>query len=216
MTAWWESLSILEQAFACIAVPATIVLLIQTVLLLIGLGHDGQADIAVETDVDGDLDLDTANAGDGVFGESNMEEYAHDVNDHGLRLFSVRTIVAFFTVMGWTGLVISRGGGSPAWAIAGALLAGVAAMFLMAIAMRAFTKLQTDGNIDIRHAIGKDATVYLTIPAQRGGMGKVHMVLQNTYSEWNAVTDEPEPLVFDTPVVVTAIVGESTLVVARK
>ena len=42
------------------------------------------------------------------------------------------------------------------------------------------------------------------------------MVLQNTYSEWNAVTDEPEPLAFDTPVVVTAIVGESTLVVARK
>lgn len=216
MIAWWDSLSLLQQVFACIAVPATIVLLIQTVLLLFGLGHDGEADIDAETDTDGDFDLDAGNGHDGVFGESNIEEYAHDVNDHGLRLFSVRTIIAFFTVMGWTGLVISRSGGRSAWAIAGAVLAGVTAMVLMALAMRAFTKLQADGNIDIRHAIGKDATVYLTIPARRGGMGKVHMVLQNTYSEWNAVTDEPKPLAFDTPVVVTAIVGESTLVVARK
>ena len=38
---WWNALNMLQQSFAVVAIPATVMLVLQTVLLLIGLGgHD--------------------------------------------------------------------------------------------------------------------------------------------------------------------------------
>ena len=56
MSAWWESLTWLERLFAYVAFPATLLLILQTLMLLFGLGHDGGAD----TDGDADADLDLA------------------------------------------------------------------------------------------------------------------------------------------------------------
>ena len=45
MITWWTSLDLAQQIFACIAIPSTLILLIQTILLLIGLGGgDGDVD----------------------------------------------------------------------------------------------------------------------------------------------------------------------------
>ena len=45
MQAWWESLTALERVFAAAAIPATLLLIIQLVSTLIGLGgQDGDAD----------------------------------------------------------------------------------------------------------------------------------------------------------------------------
>ena len=46
MTEWWAALSSLGKVFACIAIPATLVLLIQTFVSIIGVsGSDGDADV---------------------------------------------------------------------------------------------------------------------------------------------------------------------------
>ena len=37
---WWNALGITEQVFYCIAIPATLVLLVQTLLMFIGIGND--------------------------------------------------------------------------------------------------------------------------------------------------------------------------------
>ena len=36
MIAWWESLQAIQQVFYIIAIPATLVLILQTILLLFG------------------------------------------------------------------------------------------------------------------------------------------------------------------------------------
>ena len=57
MLIWLESLTALERVLLYVAVPATLILLIQTVLLLIGLGggHDADGpDGAEGADLDGD------------------------------------------------------------------------------------------------------------------------------------------------------------------
>ena len=51
MTEWWTELGNAGQVFACIAIPATVMLLIQMALTFMGLGGDG-AD--AEADADGD------------------------------------------------------------------------------------------------------------------------------------------------------------------
>ncbi len=58
MLNWWNSLDALQHFFAYVAIPATLILCIQTILLLFGLGAGG----------DGDLDSDTSglDTGDGT------------------------------------------------------------------------------------------------------------------------------------------------------
>ena len=40
MINWWNSLSMVSQIFYCFAVPATLILLIQTIMMLFGLGEN--------------------------------------------------------------------------------------------------------------------------------------------------------------------------------
>ena len=73
---WWNGLGTLLQVFYCIAIPATLVLLIQTVMMLIGMGDDGDVDGIGDGDVgDADLDVDTDGT-DGVFGDGDLDDVA--------------------------------------------------------------------------------------------------------------------------------------------
>ena len=49
---WWNALGLATQIFYCIAIPATLVLVIQTILMFFGL-DDGDADDGVRCTGDG-------------------------------------------------------------------------------------------------------------------------------------------------------------------
>ena len=42
MFEWWQSLGIAQQVFYCIAIPATLIIVIQTILLMLGMGHGSE------------------------------------------------------------------------------------------------------------------------------------------------------------------------------
>ena len=77
-------------------------------------------------------------------------------------------------------------------------------------------KLRNDGNLDNKNALGTSGRVYLTVPPSRSGEGKVNVLLQGSYVELEAVTDEIEAIPTGTEVVVTGISGQTTLVVKKK
>ena len=203
---WWNSLGIASQVFACVAIPATLVLFVQTVLMLIGIGNesDGFGD-----DVGDDIP-------DGVFGENDASDLPDEVGFEGLKIFSVRGIIAFLVVFGWVGLAMDATGVALPITIAVALTSGAAMMLVLALMMRAVMRLRNNGNIDNRNAIGKSGKVHLTIPEERHGEGKVHLMLQGAYVEREAVTDEGEPIPTGAEIVVVGISGDTTLVVKRK
>ena len=195
MRAWWEALTMLERLFAAVAIPATLLLLIQMVLTLIGLGgHDG------------DLDTDSPD-GDSASGQHGAP---------GLRLFTFRGIVAFLAVSGWAALAISRAGHPWLAAILVGLLLGAGAMVLMAVVMRLFLRLQTDGTVDLSNAVGLPGEVYLPVPAGRAGEGKVNVVIQDTMTECAGVTDEGTALSTGEKVTVVGLTRERQLVVVRR
>ncbi|MBR2987645.1 MAG: hypothetical protein IKC63_06460 [Clostridia bacterium] len=208
MNAWWEALTVFQQIFVCIAIPSTVLMAIQFVLTLIGIGDMG-ADADVDADA-ADLDVDIEDVTDVVDGR--------DPFDYGMafRLFTLRGMIAFLAVMGWTGYAL--GDGSLGYGIA--ILISIVAGFLMMLAIAGlaylFERLQSNGNIHITSAIGKSGTVYLTIPKKREGKGKINAVVQERYGEFEAVTDENDPLPFGTEVVIIAVSGDDTLVVKRK
>ena len=208
---WWNSLSTLAQIFACIAVPATLVLIIQTVMMFIGFGDDA--------DGVGDDPLDavpSAGDNDGVFGDELPEDIADTAGLDGLRIFTIRGIIAFFVVFGWVGLVMDSSGANVWATIPVSIACGFAMMLILAFLFRAILKLRSDGNTDNRNAIGTAGKVQLTIPPLRSGEGKVHVILQGTYVERNAVTDETEAIPTGAEIIVVGVSGQMDLVVKRK
>ena len=209
MFAWWESLSTFSQVLACMAIPATLILLIQTILTLIGIGDNG-----VDSDI-GDADID-ADVADGVFGAELTAGDSDPSGLDGLRIFSVRGIIAFFVVFGWTGILLDSLSLSPVISVGVGAVAGFLIMLLIALLFRAVMKLESDGNVDNRNALGVSGTVYLKIPPNREGTGKVNIMIQGSYCERDAVTDENEALPTGCEIVVMSLSGQNTLVVKRK
>lgn len=217
MLQWWDSLSSFSQVLACMAIPATLILLIQTVLMLIGLGSDGGADVDTDTDVDIDTDIDVdTDVSDGVFGHELTDGDVDPSGLDGLRIFSIRGLIAFFVVFGWTGIALDSAGVSPVISSFAAVAAGFLMMVVIALVFRAISKLENNGNIDNRNALGVAGTVYLKIPAEREGQGKVNVMIQGTLCERDAVTDEQTDLPTGSEIVVVALSGQNTLVVKKK
>lgn len=170
MIEWWNSMDIVGQIFALIAIPSTLVLVVQTVLLLIGIGNDDfDAD---GLDIDGDGMIDTPGGG----------------GSDGLVLFSLRGIMAMAAVGGWSGLVMYESGINIVVTIILAAAFGFIALAGIAILMKMAMRLQQSGNIDLGYAIGKVGTVYIPIPPSMTGSGKINLTLQERFIEIDAKT----------------------------
>ena len=78
--------------------------------------------------------------------------------------------------------------------------------------MRAIMKLQSNGILETEKLIGKRAVVYVTIPASRGGRGKITLDAQGKFMELDAMTEDGEKLACDTAVEITATEGECAIV----
>jgi hypothetical protein len=211
----------LGQVLACAALPATVIMVIQTALLLGGaFGGDGDADAGhldaghaghLDAGGDADTDFDVADDADGDF-DGDAVGHASHVDD-GLRVFTVRGIVAFLAVGGWTGIALLRTG--EVTAMLGAVAAGMAALLFAALVIRWVLRLQGSGNIAVSNAVKQVATVYIPIPPARAATGRVTMLLQGRFAELDAVTDDETPLKTGESVRVVGVLGENCLVVSK-
>lgn len=206
MFEWWSALTFASQVFYCIAIPATMVLLIQTIMMFIGFGEDG--DGADELDFDDGLE-------DGL-SDSDFSEAQEALGLEGLRIFTIRGIIAFFVVFGWVGVVMESAEIKLIWTLIAAFISGFAMMLLLAFLFQSLMKLRSDGNADNRNALGTSGKVHLTIPPERTGEGKVHIMLQGSYVERSAVTDSPEPIPTGCEVIVVGVSGQTELIVRKK
>jgi hypothetical protein len=127
-----------------------------------------------------------------------------------VRLLSIRTVVAGLTFFGLGGLTGIAWGSDPIGSFAIASGSGFAALYMVAWIMRTLMRLRADGTAHIENAVGLSAVVYLTIPGQRAGKGKITVTIQNRTMEYEAET-EHDTLPTDTLVQVVAVVGPDTV-----
>ncbi len=225
---WWNALGLVTQIFYCIAIPATLVLVIQTVLMFFGF-DDGDADADFDVDLDADTDIDfdgdidadvpvDVDAFDGVYGDELVD--AAEISDaagfDSLRIFTVRGIISFLVMFGWVGVVMTEANINLIITLLAATACGLGIMVLVAYIFKSVMRLRSNGAADNRNAVGSAGKVYLTIPALRQGEGKVNVILQGSYVERNAVTDEVEPISTGSEIIVVGVSGQTTLVVKRK
>ena len=231
---WWHELSFIGKIFACSAIPMTVVMILQFVLMIIGVGFgsDSDGDAEVDSDVDTDFggdgrtDFSESNAmgfaseGDASIGEISpyVDKSAKEMDSKGstgiLKIFTIRGIVAFFALGGWAGLTVLAISNNAILAIIIAVLVGVAAMQLAAIAIRLALRMQQSGNLHLANAISQTAEVYIRIPPSRSKKGKVTVMLQERLAELDAVTDSDVELLPRSKVEVIALASRDCLLVS--
>jgi hypothetical protein len=73
--------------------------------------------------------------------------------------------------------------------------------------------MQQSGNIDVsKMAVGCTGKVYIPIPAERSGTGKVQITINNSVREYIALTDG-DAIKTDTPIKVVEVLNDNTLLV---
>lgn len=182
---FWEQLRLIGQIYFVLSCVATALLLIQFILLLIGFSGDGDIDIGGDGGADFDGDA-----------------------DGGIGFFTVKGLVGFFAIGGWVGVACVLGGLKDVWTILVSIICGLVAFVAIGLAFKAIRKLQANGAIDNRNAIGKLAEVYLKIPAKGEGHGKLSIVIQGKLIEMDAVTDEAEAIPTGREVKVIGLIGD--------
>lgn len=211
MTEWWAQLNNLTRFFYLFAIPSTIVLFIQSILTLIGFGlgdNDldfGDGDTDIDIDLDGDIDFDS----------NVVDELENFSAGADFRLVTFRGIIAFATMFGWMGAALSTSDLHITLTMLLAIIAGLFGMLIVALLFYGISKLQQSGNINYRNAIGSEASVYIPIPANKEGKGKVQLLLQDSYLEVDAVTEDATMIRTNELVRIVDMLNATTLVVER-
>ena len=164
MIDWYNSLEPALKVYWGIAIFASVIFVIQTVMSFVGIS-DVDTDVDVDANVDG---LDDAGA---------------------MHMLSIRNIVYFLLGLGWAGVSLW---GTIANRLVLAIIAIVVGCLFVAIFLflfRQMMKLQHNGAFDINDAVGKTVDVYLRIPASGQGIGKVQVSFNGSVQEIDARTD---------------------------
>lgn len=199
MEEWWLSLTLFEKVLWAIAVPASVVFLAQMVMTFAGMDGDG-----IDADFSGDLHTDGGAHG-GHHGD-------HDVAP--FQVFTLRNFINFFLGFSWTGIALAPVINSKLVVIFCSVLSGTALVAVTMFIFYSLSKATQSGNINMKNALDKSGQVYLTIPARRGGVGKVQMQVQGNLRDFEAVT-EGDTIPTGQSVKVVSV-GENNILVVTK
>ena len=190
---WWASLSVIMKVLWSITLAASLVFIVQTIMTFIGAAGG-------DFDVEGggmDIDFDDPSAAMGS----------------GMNLYTFRNLVNFLLGFGWTFILLQKSISSKGLLILISLLVGLALVASVMYMFKWLSGMQQSGNIDVyKAAVGCQGTVYLTIPGERSGEGKVQITINNAVREYAALTDS-DTLKTGTPIRVVEVLSPSTLLV---
>ena len=193
---WWIALAPGMKILWSITLAASLVFIIQSILTFIGAdAGDNGLDIP-DGDFDPSADVSTADAG-----------------NPGMNLYTFRNLVNFLLGFGWTAILLRSSIDSTALLLIIAFIVGVMLVAVVMFLFKWLSTMQQSGNINVyKSAVGCQGTVYLTIPAERSGEGKIQITINNSVREYNALTDG-DAISTGTPIKVIEVLNPSTLLV---
>jgi len=193
---WWAGLSLFSKIIWGITITSSAIFVIQTILTFIGADMGGDMDI--NTDFNTDVDMSGVDA---------------EVGTGGMNLYTFRNFVNFFLGFGWSSILLQKSIESKGLLLFLSILVGVVLVAIVMYIFKWLNSMQQSGNINVfTSAVGCTGTVYLTIPGERSGEGKVQITINNSVREYNALTDG-DALATGTPIKVSEVINQSTLLV---
>jgi membrane protein implicated in regulation of membrane protease activity len=194
MVEWWNSLSAMMKVLWAITLSASLIFVIQSVMTFLGAGDS--SDFDVDTDVSGDVDVPDT-----------------DVHGSGQGLLTFRNFVNFLLGFGWSAILLRESIGSTPLLIVVSVIVGVILVTLVMLLFKWLSGMQEAGNINVfKAAVGCEGKVYLAIPGERSGSGKVQITINDAVREYEAVTDGPA-LATGASVRVVEVISADTMLV---
>ena len=163
MVEWFSNLELFPKFYWIIALIGSLIFIF--IMITTFLGIDGADDFG---DVDTDIDTDT-----GI----------------GFQFITFKNLIGFFTIFGWSGIACIDAGFSNSLTIVISILSGLVMMTIMASMFHYMKKLNDSGTLNYKNAIGAIGEVYLTVGANRTKLGKVHIRVQGSLRELEALSD---------------------------
>ncbi|HOX82873.1 MAG TPA: NfeD family protein [Chryseolinea sp.] len=160
---FFENLDPFLRAFWFVAIPTSLIFAVQTVMTFIGV----DATDGLEADFDSDL-----SGGDAPF-----------------QLFSVRNLINFLLGFSWSGVSFYKSISNPVILISISFAIGAAFVALFFVIIRQIQKLAEDNSFKLSNTLNKTAEVYLPIPENKKGLGKVIISVNGSVHELGAMTE---------------------------
>ena len=190
MEEWLSSLGLFMQSVWCITLFASLVFVIQTIMTFIGMDTDGGMDVDVSADT-------TADGDSGPF-----------------QLFTFRNFINFLLGFGWSIISFEKAIANQFVLILVSAVVGVFLVMAVMAIFRFMSRMEQSGTIRVANAVGCKGNVYLKIPGEKRGEGKVQISIQGAIREFDALT-AGEELETGAPIKVVEVVNDSTLLVER-
>ena len=194
LTSWWVSLSVAMKILWGVTLAASLIFIIQSILTFIGAdGGDG----GIDTDFDSGFDTEAADA----------------AVEGGTNLYTFRNFVNFILGFGWSAILLQDKITSIPLLLILSAVVGVALVAIVMYLFKGLGSMQQSGNINLyKAAVGCNGTVYIPIPGERQGEGKVQISINQSVREYNAVTDG-EALKTGTQIKVVEVLSPDTVLV---
>lgn len=187
MMEWFNSLDPALRVYWVVAGVASLIFIIQMVMTFVGVdAHDG-----LSADFDGDMDV------SGPF-----------------QFFSLRNLINFLLGFGWGGVCFYDYFSSKLLVGIAAFLTGMVFFVLFFVIVKQLLKLSKDNTFRIEDTAGKTADVYLSIPGNKAGKGKIQISVKGAYHEIDAIT-EGEKLPTGAKAKVVGILDSQTVLVTN-
>ncbi len=158
-----ENLEPILRTFWFIAIPVSIIFLIQTVMTFMG----ADAGDGLSPDFDGDL----------------------SGSDEAFQLFSFRNLINFLLGLSWAGISFYHTISNALLLIALSFLVGVLFVYVFFVIIKQIQKLAEDNSFQFANTLNKTGEVYLHIPANKTGKGKVIISVNGSVHELDAITN---------------------------
>ncbi|HAA43520.1 MAG TPA: hypothetical protein DCE02_05915 [Ruminiclostridium sp.] len=214
---WWNAMPGFEKFFWFFAIPFTAVFLLQLIMLFIGLGDDAG-------DMTGDADfLDGFGMPEGIDVPEGIDmpegvDVPDDADDgifpNVFKVLSIRNIITFFTIFGWAGITFCNIGAGKIITVIASIFLALAVTIVISMLFLTIIRLTESGNVNLQDAVGHIGEVYVPIPANESGIGKVHVTFNGVFREIDAVTPE-ESLPTGTKVLIIKLRDDDTFVVTK-
>ncbi|MDR2563294.1 MAG: hypothetical protein LBC98_05060 [Prevotellaceae bacterium] len=188
MIEFWISLDSFEKILWAIAIPSSLIFIIQSILTFIGMdAHDG-----VQADVHGGSEGDPT----------------------PFQLFTIRSLINFMLGFSWTGISLYGNVESKPLIIILSTLGGIVLAAAVMLLLYFMSKLESSGNIESKDTLGLTGIVYVPISEHKSRAGKVQIAVKGAVREYDAMT-EGEHLKTGEPIVVKSIINGNLLLVER-
>lgn len=181
------NLSTIEIIYWSSAIIGGVLLILRVALLLMAGGE-----VMPEGDFDLGSDLEAPDAG---------SDASH---------ISLQGITAFFMMFGLVGLALFHFGFHIFLTLLGGTAAGIFTMWVIGLIFTSARFLQSEGNLQLKNAVGQVGTVYLSIPKDESG--QVQIAVQGALRIINARSAGKKPIATGEKIRVVSVLDDTLLV----